>query len=402
MTIRFIGRTILFLIAFLNLPLYAEVLDFGKKSSFDLGKGENLTLSLEFPKGNLYDFSSSVNKPFTLKKISPTKIEISFDVSLLNSKPAANQVYGSNFVFTKKNIGRKNYLNVKAEFVPPVTAAKPQASAQPTNQVKAPDPVAQAQSQAVQTSQAMQNVADKAQAAAGKLETVNNAVTGNAAAVAVPETIRVTAPAAVQTASFPWLYIGIIAVLLILVIILLVKQMVPSHQPSAEKYEEFYKDVATILDVNIKGRSVDNCAEEIIHILMDKVQSSDNPVALIKGNGGVEKVSLNQAGGNRVSPGDDNSDSSKNSSSSITAQFVNPEYQSPFVSERFDLGSKAPSITSPRKQREPIQPLKDRKSEVMEYKGNLDFASEQSTMAIDQKLINRLNKEYKEESAKKG
>jgi len=401
MTIRFIGRTILLLIAFLNLPLYAEVLDFGKKSSFDLGKGENLTLSLEFPKGNLYNFSSSVNKPFTLKKISPTKIEISFDVSLLNAKPVANQVYGSNFVFSKKNIGRKNYLNVKAEYIPPVTAGKPQAPAQPAAQVKTPDPVAQAQSQAVQTSQAMQNVADKAQAAAGKLETANSTIAGNNPATAVPETIRVVAPAVQQEASFSWIYIGIIAILLIVVIILLVKQMVPTSQPAVEKYEEFYKDVAAILDVNIKGRSVDNCAEEIIPILMDKVQSSDRPVALIKGKGGVEKVSLNQTSGNRVSDVNDNSDKSKNGGSSITAQFVNPEYQSPFVSERFDLGSKAPSINSPKKQREPIQALKEHKSESMDYKDALDFASEQSTMAIDQKLIDRLNKEYKEESATK-
>lgn len=400
MTNCFKGKTILLLLVIFSFSLYAEVLDFGKKSSFDLGKGESLTLSLDFPKGNLFDFSTSVNKPFTLKKISATKIEISFDITLLNAKPVDTQAYSATFVFTKKNIGRKNYLNVKATYTPPVaavktpTATQPAAKVQPASPAKSTvDQVAQAQVQSAQTSQEMQNVANKAQEAAGKLETVNNAVTGVNTVAAVPETIRVAAPAVPQTESFPWLYIGIIAVLLIVVVLLLVKQMVPAHQPAAAKYEEFYKDIATILDVNIKGRSVDTCSEEIVHILMDKVQSSENPVALIKGNGGVEKVSLNMNSAKRDSFIENKNDKNPGQSTSITSKFVNPEYQSPFVSERFDLGTKAPSSTSTIKQREPIQPLKNRKSEVLELKSNLDFPSEQSTMSIDPKLINRLNKE---------
>lgn len=382
-------KTIVIFMLILFISLSAEVLDLSKKTLYDLGEGELLKLKLDFPKGSLYDFNSSTNSPFNFKKISVNKIEVTFDATKIKIKPETRETYQASFGFTKKNIGRKSYLTVKAAYNPPVTVKPEQKSAAQNQKSKATtDQVAQAQAQVQQTSASMQQTADQVKKVAQSASVIVPTPAVAADSVqseavqqviqAPPETLKVFLPAVPVKASFPWLYLIIITILLIAVIILVVKQMVPKHEPLSGKYEEFYKDVATIMDINIKGRSIDNCSEEIIHRLLDCIQPDDGTIALIKSQNGVEKRLLGKS---------QDPVKSKAESPSMSSEFIDPNYKSPYENDNFDLKHDNTNSLKTKK------PSPENKPDHLNYQESQDDFGEQDTKIVEPINHNKIHSE---------
>ena len=61
-----------------------------------------------------------------------------------------------------------------------------------------------------------------------------------------------------------FIYWVIILTLVFLLLIFVIKSMVPKESVNTEKYEQFYNDIATVLDINITGKSIDDTTEEMI------------------------------------------------------------------------------------------------------------------------------------------
>ena len=69
------------------------------------------------------------------------------------------------------------------------------------------------------------------------------------------------------------IYFIIIGVLTLVIVLLLIKTLLPKKTANSDKYELFYHDVATMLDVNLRGKSIDNSIDEMILLMLELTNS---------------------------------------------------------------------------------------------------------------------------------
>lgn len=100
----------------------ATELDFSKKRNYFLGEGEYGSITLQLKSAETYSFEPGISRPFVLKKIDNAgTIQLIFDARTLdNTDLKDGSTMTTSFVFTKKNIGKKELLNVSAIYRPEV------------------------------------------------------------------------------------------------------------------------------------------------------------------------------------------------------------------------------------------------------------------------------------------
>jgi hypothetical protein len=98
----------------------ASELDFSNKRNYFLGEGEFGSVSLQLKSAETYDFEPGINRPFVLKKLNNSGlIEVIFDARTMDAGDLTEgKTYTTSFVFTKKNIGKKELLNVSGIYRP--------------------------------------------------------------------------------------------------------------------------------------------------------------------------------------------------------------------------------------------------------------------------------------------
>jgi hypothetical protein len=112
-------RFLVIFMAVMPVMLFSQVLDFSKKSGYHLGEGEYGSITLELKNHETFDYQSEVKKPFVMKKLAGGKIELIYDTRTLSAEEMqTGKTFKSSFMFVKKNIGKKEYLNVSAVLMP--------------------------------------------------------------------------------------------------------------------------------------------------------------------------------------------------------------------------------------------------------------------------------------------
>ncbi len=98
----------------------ASELDFSKKRNYFLGEGEFGSVSFQLKSAETYNFESGISKPFVLKKLNNNGlIQVIFDARTMEASDLTDgKTFTTSFVFTKKNIGKKELLNVSAIYRP--------------------------------------------------------------------------------------------------------------------------------------------------------------------------------------------------------------------------------------------------------------------------------------------
>jgi hypothetical protein len=99
---------------------FSQILDFSKKSNYFLGEGEFGSIRLDLKNHETFDYQSEIKKPFVLKKVNNAgRIELIYDTRTLSADEMENgKTYKATFIFVKKNIGKKEYVNVSAVLKP--------------------------------------------------------------------------------------------------------------------------------------------------------------------------------------------------------------------------------------------------------------------------------------------
>ncbi|MFA7123320.1 MAG: hypothetical protein WC212_04725 [Candidatus Delongbacteria bacterium] len=105
----------------------ATELDFSKKRNYFLGEGEYGSVTLQLKSAETYNFEPGISRPFVLKKLDNSgTIQVIYDARTLdNSALKDGSTMTTSFVFTKKNIGKKELLNVSAIYRPEVRIMTP-------------------------------------------------------------------------------------------------------------------------------------------------------------------------------------------------------------------------------------------------------------------------------------
>jgi len=105
----------------------ATELDFSKKRNYFLGEGEYGSVTLKLKSAETYSFEPGISRPFVLKKLDNSgTIQVIYDARTLdNSGLKDGSTMKTSFVFTKKNIGKKELLNVSAIYRPEVRIMTP-------------------------------------------------------------------------------------------------------------------------------------------------------------------------------------------------------------------------------------------------------------------------------------
>lgn len=298
MTKKMICGIILF---FTLSSIYGEKLNFLKKKFFDLGSGEKIELDFTFPKSDLYDFSSVTKKPFKLIKNSNGNFKVIFDIDLLKDSETSlenGQEFTQNFYFTKKNIGSKRHITVKAVYQ---SSEIDSSSVYAENSVESDNGESVSEEKSIQEDSLassedsiavysqenktdLDKLAEEQQDNSKNLQDLSKKVLDKAAVLSGDKTDIEKADSEdtqseVNNESsgvmIHLIYIIIIVILLILTVVFFLKSLLLKNTIKSDKYKDFYDDCSTILDVDIKGKSVEATISEMMMKLLELAQSRD-------------------------------------------------------------------------------------------------------------------------------
>ncbi|PID27825.1 MAG: hypothetical protein CR982_05000 [Candidatus Cloacimonadota bacterium] len=95
----------------------SETINLFRAKPIELGYITKFSEVYDLKNGDKFSFKSSIQPPFKLEKLSPTKIKVTFDPKLKSGIVPENS-FEASFVFEQKNIGRKKYLKFSAVYAP--------------------------------------------------------------------------------------------------------------------------------------------------------------------------------------------------------------------------------------------------------------------------------------------
>ncbi|MBU4487190.1 MAG: hypothetical protein KKD38_09715 [Candidatus Delongbacteria bacterium] len=315
----------------------AVILDFSKKRNFYFEEGEYGVISLELMNSQTFDYQSDIKKPFVLKKVNNAGlIELIFDTRTLSGEELVEgKNYSATFVFTKKNIGKKEILTVsgiyKAElrflvndslytdfvrlnFTPDQKTFTLKINALKNSsrlQIENPNEVISIGQNNTVTMHKGLNDLDIVLAkeenfqeevllyrkvSEGRINELflvlsSSGFKKNVPVVETPvETVETDsfdnlslysdietpteseAVEVIDSSGFSLLAIIIITVMALIIIMLLIILTGNRKRAMFHKYQTFFDDVATLVKVNTKGNNIDKSIEEIMMTLLDKYE----------------------------------------------------------------------------------------------------------------------------------
>jgi len=334
----------LFLILLVQISYSAGKLDFTKQKYYSFGSGEYSKIFLELKNYDTYNYEGDMKPPFVMKASRGGNLEFIFDMRTVESADLeVGRTYKESFVFTKKNIGKKQriYLSatyrpevrffledsLKTDFVHVVFTPENTSEQVIVSSIKSfstPFQYDENDHVSVTSDTGMKfkrgdnsininllkeenfkkelviyrntrdgkinqlyvyissegwdkvmndeqvtpvsesEIPDSLDQASGDVNSVNGSEQQQLPIEPVKE----------DSGGFGMLAIIIIVVLVIVIIILILLLFVGGKSSLFEKYETFFDDVATLVKVNVKGNNLDRSIEEIMMILLEKFEFS--------------------------------------------------------------------------------------------------------------------------------